>query len=194
MPGSKVQQLTLQTTVPIVCSIALGLIFFQGEIVQRHYPAFQFVWSGVVISVFYYLLLYVRPRDAVLGLLLLFFLTLLTTGSTQVAFIVRDIFYVGGMGATVFVYSRYFQQGSHLSYAYPGFTLAGIYGIISIASSQIDIWIMRYFAIEHMGGNTALAVARTNGFFGVLIGFAVGCGIALNERLFNPKKIGTVAA
>jgi hypothetical protein len=184
---AKVQQFILQSIVPILCSVAVGFIFYQEDVFNRHYGAFQFVWSGVVASVFYYLLLYVRPRDALAGFIFLLFLTFLTTESTRPAFILRDIFYVGGIGLSIFIYFKYFSHDSPLNYARSAFLLAGIYGIVNMFTSGIYLGILRGLAMEDTGGNV-VSLASTTAFFGLLIGFAVGAGIALNERFFGAKE------
>ncbi len=186
---SKVQQFILQAIVPILCSIAIGFVFNQGNVFDRHYGAFQFVWSGVVASVFYYLLVFVRLRDAVLGFMVLFLLTFLTTESTRLAFILRDIFYVGGIGLSIFIFFRYFRQSLAHNFAYAPFMLAGIYAVMYMVTSEIHWGILRTFVMEDTGGS-AVGLASTATFFGVLIGFAVGCGIALNEKLAGIKKTG----
>ena len=184
---SNVQQFILWSIVPILCSIAVGFAIYQESVFNRHYGAFQFVWSGVVASVFYYLLIVLRPRDAGLGFIILLFLTFLTTGSTRPAFILRDILYVGGIGASILVYFKYFRQDSPLNYARSAFLLAGIYGIVYIIVSEIHLGIIRGFAMEDTGGNI-VSLASTTAYFGVLIGFAIGSGIALNERFFGGKR------
>jgi hypothetical protein len=183
MSGSKVQEFILKSIVPICCSIVVGFVFYQWDVFNRHYVTFQFVWSGVVASVFYYLLIYLRPRDALLGFILLLFFTFLTTGSTRAAFILRDIFYSGGIGLSIFIYFKYFRPVAPPMFAYPAFMLAGIYGVVYIIASEIHLGVLRAFLIEEAGG-TILGLATSIAFFGVSIGFAVGCGIGLNEKLF----------
>jgi hypothetical protein len=185
---SKVQQFIVHILAPIMCSIAVGFVFNKGDVFDRHYGAFQFVWSAVVASLFYYLLVFVRFRDALLGFILLFLFTFLTTESTRPAFILRDIFYVGGIGLTIFVYFKYFAQSSTGNYAFAPFMLAGIYAVVYIVASEIHLGILRTFALENTGGGIG-SLASTCAFFGVLIGFALGCGISLNDRLWGRSKI-----
>ena len=189
MVGSrgKLQQFGLQCIIPILCSMVVGFIFSGVNVFDPHYGAFQFVWSGVVASVFYYLLASVSLRDALLGFLLLFLLTFITTGSSQPAFIMRDILYIAGIGASVFVYFKYFRQALGLAYAYPPFMLAGIYAIFNIITLEFNSWIIRNFVIENAGGGF-VGLASTGAHFGALIGFAVGGGIAINEKLPGNEK------
>jgi hypothetical protein len=185
--GSRVQQFILQSIVPILCSVVIGFVFYQGHVFDRHYGAYQFLWSGVVASVFYYLLVYLGRRDAFLGLLLLFFLTLLTTESTRPAFILRDIFYTGAIGISIFTYFRYFRGSRVPNYANPPFVLAGLYAVAYIIVAEIHFAIIRGLAMENTGGS-AISLASTTAFFGVLIGFGVGAGIAINEKLASRRR------
>ena len=191
---SRVGRFILQTILPIFCSVLVGFVFYQGQVFDRHYGAFQFLWSAGVASVFYYVLVYIRSRDAFVALILLFFLTLLTTESTRPAFILRDIFYVGAIGITIFTYFKYFREHALLNYAYPPFVLAGIYAVVSMSASEIHLAIIRILAMEDTGGDL-LSLATTTAFFGVLIGFGVGTGITINEKLAGIKKAkDTIAA
>ena len=190
---SKIQQFLLQAVVPILCSIVVGFVFEQGEVFERRFTSFQFVWTAVVGTVFYYLLVYLRSRDAFLGLIVLFVLTLLTTGSTRLAFIVREIFYVGGIGLSIYVYFKYFSQGQSHNYAYPPLMLAGIYAVAYMALSEIHLAILRGLTTDSTGASV-VGLASTTAFFGVSIGFAIGAGIAINEKLSYLKRARQIIA
>ena len=184
---SSVQQFLLQSILPVFCSVLVGFIFSQDHVFDPHYSAFQFLWNAVVASMFYYLLIFARSRDAVLGFTILFFVTFLTTGSTRLAFILRDTFYIGAIGLTIFIYFKYFRHHDIQNWTYPAFVLAGLYGVIYVAASELQLGIIRNLAMEHTGGDV-ISLASTSAYFGVLIGFAVGMGIALNEKLADLKK------
>jgi hypothetical protein len=184
---SKVQQFILHALIPIGCSIVVGYIFYQDAIFSRYHSVFQFVWSAVVASLFYYLLVYVRLRDALLGLLVLFLLTIVTTGSTSVAYILRDIIYVAAIGASVFVYFRFFKKGADTNYAYSALTFAGIYGIIYSLAAIVLMALDNTLEIEGVSGaRIANAIQATAGV-GLWIGFAVGAGITLADKLLSPR-------
>jgi hypothetical protein len=165
----------------------MGFLFYQDGVFDRTHGSFQFLWSAVVASVFYYLLIFLRPRDAYLGFLLLLILTFVTTQSTRPAFILRDIFYVGAVGVSILIYFKYFKQGAHLNYGYSAVTLAGIYGMVYIIASEIHLTIIRGLHLEDTGGNF-VGIAATTAFFGTLIGFAVGAGITIAHTLFGQMK------
>jgi hypothetical protein len=114
-------------------------------------------------------------------------LTFLTTESTRPAFILRDIFYIGAVGASVFIYFNYFKQGAQSNYAYSAVTLGGIYGVVYIIASEIHLGIIRGLGMENTGGDF-VGLAATGAFFGVLIGFAVGAGITIAQLLFGQIK------
>jgi len=185
---SKVQQFIFHALVPIGCSILVGYMFFQDGVFNRLYGSFQFLWSAVVASVFYYLLVYLRPRDAYLGLLVLLLLTFVTTGSTRPAYILRDIFYVAAIGASVLVYFRYFKKGADLHYAYPAVILAGIYGLTYGLSAVVLVAVDQAFILEGMKETMATNAIHNAGGFGLWIGFAVGAGIAIADRMFSMRR------
>jgi hypothetical protein len=185
---SRVQLFLLQCIAPILCSIIVGFLLYGDHVFDRHYGAFQFVWSSIVGSVFYYLLAGGRLRDAFSGLVVLFILTFVTTQSTRPAFVLRDILYFGAIAGSIYIFFRYFRR-YHVSHVlYIPFILAGIYGSIYVVTAEVHLAILHTFALENTGG-THLSIAETTAFFGLLIGFSVGAGIEVNERLFaRPEK------
>jgi hypothetical protein len=183
---SSILQFLLRCVAPVTCSIAVGFLFYREIVFDRHYGAFQFLWTAVVAASFYYLLLMARPRDAALGAVILLFLTFLTTGSTHAAYVLRDIFYWGGIIASVWLYVRYFRGDGSPAYDRPGFLLGGLYAIVMIVASEIHLAVLQALAMESTGGNV-VGLATTCAFFGVLIGFAVGSGFAINARFFGVK-------
>lgn len=182
--SSRVQQFFLHAIIPILCSVALGFILFRNGVFNRHQGSFQFIWSAVVASLFYYLLTNIRRRDAVLGFVVLLGLTFLTTGSTTFTWLLRDVLYTAAIGISVFLYFIYYRQYAKLHMFSPAILLAGIYGVVNVLASEILLWCNRNFALEGATWDVA-GVASTGAFFGLLIGFAVGCGIILADKLFD---------
>ncbi len=185
--ASKVQAFILHALVPIICSIVVGYIFYQDAIFNGR-GSFQFLWSAVVASVFYYLLVYLRLRDALLGLLILFLLTLVTTESTRPASILRDFFYVAAIGVSVFVYFTYFRQRADINYAYSAVILAGIYGLIYGLAGVVLAAVDQAFALEPVEGKMVTTAINSTSGFGLWIGFAVGAGITLADRIFSTRR------
>jgi hypothetical protein len=187
-PTSRCQRFSLQCVAPIACSIALGYFVYQEHVFDRHYGAFQFVWTAVVASAFFYLLSGTRFRDALAGLVGLFILTFFTTGSTHTAYILRDIFYFGAIAGSVYIYFRYFRRAHVSNMLYIPFILAGTYGSLNVIGSEAHLMILRAFVLENTGGSY-MNIAEITAFYGVLIGFAVGVGIEINERwLFHSER------
>jgi hypothetical protein len=183
---TNVQRFLQWSIVPVLCSMLVGYLLFQDNIFNRTYGVFQFTWSAVVAAIFYYMLVMLRQRDAVLGLIVLFGLTLLTTGSTTFSNITRDILYFGSTVASSYVYFLYFRSDTPENYARPAFLFGGIYGILYSIAIAAQVIIVRNF----VPGDPEAAISHvvTNGaFFGVLIGFAVGAGISINEKFFGAK-------
>jgi hypothetical protein len=172
--------------VPIICSCVIGFFFFQEGIFNHALPAFQYFWTAVVGAIFYNLLRTFRTRDAYLGLLILLFLTFATTQSTRFAFILRDIIYVAAIAATMIVYVRYFLPLAQSHPAHPAVILAGLYGLLYILGAEGQFAILRILGHENEG-YAVVSVATTVGFFGLTIGFALGAGFSITERILQKK-------
>jgi hypothetical protein len=182
--GVKVQQFILQAAIPIACSILVGYLFFQDGVFSRHHNAFQFLWNGIVASLFYYLLVSVRTRDALGGFLVLFLLTFAITRSSSAVLILRDILYTAAIGGSIYLYFRYFHKAAGQNIAYPAVTLGGIYGILYVIAGQLQLAIVRNLRMEGTPWH-AVGAASTSAFFGLLIGASVGAGIAIAGMIFD---------
>ncbi len=184
---SQVQKFIIQMLIPVACSVALGFILHQGEVFDYRSSSFQFVWSAVVASILYYLLVFVRTRDALIAFIVLLLVTILTMGSTRIVFIVRDLFYVGAIGLTVYLYHRHFERRAAEQFIHPAFMLAGIYAVLNTVVSELHLAILEAFGLEH-SGVTFVALARVTTYFGALIGFAFGLGISIAELLLGKGR------
>jgi len=182
---SRIRDFLLYCVAPIACSIALGFLFYRENVFNRYSGSFQFVSSAVVATVYYYLRLFVRLRDAFLGFLILLVITFLTTGSTQPVYILRDILYVAAIGAAIELYLRFFRSGAHLNVLYPAVALAGLYSLSYLLFSELHLGIIQSSGSDIHTGN-AVSLASTVTMFGTLIGAAVGVGISLGDRVFGP--------
>jgi hypothetical protein len=193
-PSSKPTQFLLHAFVPVLCSIVLGYIFFGEEVFNRLHTTFQFVITPIIASVFYFLLVLGSQRNAYAGLIVLFFLTLLTTQSTSVVYILRDAFYVAAIATAVLVYFKYFKQAEQINFLYTAITMAGLYAVTYILAQEVHV------AILQASGVTTAREAASNppaffAFYGVAIGLAVGGGITLADKVFgalngSQKKAG----
>jgi hypothetical protein len=184
---STVQRFFFYCIAPVACSIVIGFIFFRGQVFDGHHPASQFLWSSIIAAAFYYLLVLAKSRDAYLGLLLLAFLLIfLVTRSMRPALVLRDILAVAAIGLSILLYFRYSKESAHLRYLYPPLILAGVYGVVNLVAAEINLLILAMFPTVSLRGNY-LSVAAQAVFYGVLIGFAVGCGFALNDK-FAPIR------
>ncbi len=182
--GSKVRSFFLYCLAPVACSLAAGYLYYQGNVLNRYSGAFQFLSSSVIASVYYYLRLFVRPRDAVVGLLMLLVLTILSTGSTQPAYLLRDVLYVATIGTSMELYVRFFRSGAQGRFFSPAVTIAGLYALCSIVVAALHIGIIQSSGMAPSPG-TFISLSSTEAFFGALIGGAVGIGIALGEKVLG---------
>lgn len=193
-PSLKSVQFILHVIIPVVCSIIIGFILCGMDIFNPNYHTFQFIDTPIIASVFYFLLVLGKPKHAWVGLFFLLVLTIFMVHSTTAILIARDLFYVAAIGAAVLLYVKYFKQGAHFNYLYPAITMAGLYSTAYITTRVIHFVILRslgYSAVHE----TVLSVASTPAFYGVTIGFAVGGGITIADKLFgvmNPSPTKSV--
>ncbi|MHB8156504.1 MAG: hypothetical protein ACYDEQ_03820 [Desulfocucumaceae bacterium] len=183
-PSSKPLQFILHAIIPVVCSIILGLILCNGNIFDTFSSTTQFIYTPIIASVFYYLLAYDKPKYAWLGLIVMMVLNVILNHSTGVPLISRDFLYVAAIAIAVFLYFKYFRQGAHINYFYTAFILAGLYSVAYIVTTEIHFATLPYFS--QMTGHIAIIlIASTPALYGVTIGFAVGGGITIADKLFG---------
>jgi hypothetical protein len=198
LPISKPAQFVLHAFVPVLCSIVLGYIFFGQEVFNRLHPTFQFVITPVIASVFYFLLVLGSQRNAYAGLIVLFFLTLLTTQSTTVIYILRDVFYVAAIATAVLAYFKHFKRADQINFLYAPITMAGLYAVIYILAQEFHVAVLQASGVD-AAREAAASPPAFFAFFGVAIGFAVGGGIALGDKVFGTltanqeKGVGVLA-
>jgi hypothetical protein len=185
---SKIGRLFLQALIPILCSILLGFILFGADVFTPSNSTYQFVLTPVIASIFYFLLVLGNQRNAYAGLFVLFVLTLFMTHSTSggAIYIVRDILYFAAIAGAIYLYFKYFSKHAHLNAFYSAITLAGLYAATYVVTSEINLAIVRLLVSGALP-ETVVSMATTAAFFGVFIGFAVGGGIMIAEKLFGAK-------
>lgn len=177
----KLQQLLLYCIAPVVCSVVIGFVFFHARVFDRHHPAFQFIAISVIASIFYYLLILARPRDAFLGLAFLLVLQFIIARSTRPVFILRDLLFVGAIGLAILLYFRYFRRPRRPAHLYPPIVLAVFYGLAYLVAGEVNLLIISMFSTLSFR-ESYLTVASSTVPFGIAVGFAVGCGFALNDK------------
>ncbi len=180
----KVVQFLSHAIIPVICSIVLGATLCGAEVFNRYSTAFQFVHSSIIASVFYFLFIFGRPRDAYAGLVTLLILTIVSTGSTTALFILRDIFYVAAIAMAVLLYINYFKRAEHISHFYAAIVMAGLYGTTYVIASEVHLLIV-HIADPLFDADSAYGAATVAAFYGSTIGFAVGGGMTLSDKILT---------
>ncbi len=187
------QRFLLRSLIPVVCSILIGMLFFRMSVFVRTYSSFQYIANAVTASLFYNLLITVRRREAYLGLLILLFLTFAVTRSDTFQLITRDIFAVAAIAGTVALYVQYFRDRSRGNIFYPAIVMAGLYGILYIVASSLQLMLLWVTSTEVREMSIRM-LAPSTAFWGVTIGFAVGAGIMIAEKLIRePAPVAEAA-
>jgi hypothetical protein len=178
---SRPVQFISRAIIPVILSIIVGILLCGGEVFNRHSTASQFLYTPIIASVFYWLLVLGKPRDAYAGLIVLLILQIILAHSTTML-VLRDPFYVGETAAAVLLYFRYFKQDAHIKPFYAAITLAGLYGVIYVIVSQIHLAIIREASTRSIEV-TAYSMATVASFYGSTIGFAIGGGITIADKM-----------
>jgi hypothetical protein len=187
MSSSRPVQFISHAIIPVICSIIVGLILCGGEVFNRYSTASQFIYSPIIASVFYFLLVLGKPRDAYAGLFVLLVLQIVLAHSTTTILVLRDLFYVAEIAAAVLLYFKYFKHSVHINPFYTAITLAGLYAATYVITSQIHLAILRD-ASPQSTQVTVYSMATIASFYGSTIGFAVGGGITLADKLLGEME------
>jgi hypothetical protein len=179
---SKPVQFISRAIIPVIVSVIVGIILCGGEVFNRYSTASQFVYTPIIASVFYWLLVMGKLRDAYAGLFVLLVLQIILARSTTTILIFRDLFYVGEIAVAVLLYFTYFKQYAHINPFYAAITLAGLYAAIYITASQIHLAII-HDANPQSTRETVYSMATFASFYGSTIGFAVGAGITIADKM-----------
>ena len=177
----------LRAILPTAFSALIGFFFFHWFVLNIHYPTFQFVSVAVVASVFFYSIVYLGRRDSFAVLLILFVLVSLLSGSTRLMWVLRDFVDTCGIAAAVLLYARLHRKSPGLRHQYFGLVFSGILGVCSILAWSLQFFFVRVLFRDHQL-IAFLDLVYTAGFRGFLVGFGVGAGIALNQKLFGPAS------
>jgi hypothetical protein len=181
--SSKTSQFLSHAIVPILFSIIVGFIFYGSDVFNPFHGMSQFVHTPIIASVFYFLLVLGNSRNSYAGLFVLLVLTVLSTHSTSTIFIVRDILYFAAIAIAVLVYFKYFKQSAQINHFYTAITMAGLYAVTYVVTSEIHLAIVRSFGFD--ATQTVASMATFSAFYGVVIGFAVGAGITLADMFLG---------
>ncbi|MCL5267155.1 MAG: hypothetical protein M1469_03510 [Bacteroidetes bacterium] len=188
----KIQQFLLRSLIPFACCIVVGLIFFPKDIFRPHMAAFQFVDSGIVASLFYNMMVFLKPRRAYVGLLFLYVMQLVLDGPLNPIAVLRDVCYIGGIGVAIVLFIRYFKPNLYTGYLYSAVTLAGLYPLVFIVATEINLVVLKTFGVPLIP--YVAVMVQTSYMFApgvllaLLVGFAAGVGIELSERLVAPTE------
>ena len=191
MKSEKVYQIILMTFFGMFGSVLIGFIFFNTSIFIPTRTNFQFVMSGFYGALFLSLLEYKSIREQTFGMVIMLLINLiLFTGKfLSMAYLIRDVFYLGGLFLSLILYHQFIKRKPQLKYYLRSFALALFYGLINTVCISI------VFIINAKAGFPSLDFIYARARDGILIGFGIGLGIDFylqNQRqIFGLLKINT---
>ena len=172
-------------------SILVGFIFFNTLIFISTNSNFQFVMTGLYGSLFFSLLEYKNRREKLFAILILLILQLIIfTGRHLIlAYIIRDVFYMGSIFISIKLYHQFIKRNTKIKFYLRSSALALFYGLIYTVFISIVFLINAKVSLPPFA--FIYAVARA----GILIGLGIGLGLDFylqNEKsLFKLLKIKT---
>jgi len=167
-------------------SILVGFIFFNTSIFIPTNTNFQFVMAGLYGSLFFSLLEYKNIREQLFAIIIILVLQLIifTGRYLSIAYIIRDIFYLGGLFLSIKLYHLFIKRNPKIKFYLRSFALVLFYGLINTVFISIVFIINASTAFPPM--DFIYARARD----GILIG--LGIGIGLDFYLQNKKQLYTL--
>ncbi len=170
-------------------SIFIGFIFFNTTIFFPARSNFQFITAGIIGSFFFSMLEYKNLREQLYAIIIILILHLIifTGRYLSIAYIIRDIFYLGSLFIAIKLYYQFIKRNTKIRLYLRSFALALFLGL------TYTIFISIVFLINAHAGflrfNFIYAIARD----GISIGLGIGLGLDFylqNEKsLFNLLKI-----
>lgn len=173
MKSDKIYQILLLTFFGMFGSILIGFILYNTSIFIPTRTNFQFIASGLFGAVFFSLLEYKSVREQIYGIVIMLVLNLIvfTGKSLSVGFIIRDVFYLGGLFFSIKLYYQFISLNPNVKYYLRSFALALIYGLLNIVCGSIVFIINSEWSLPPT--SFIYLIAK----YGVLIGFGIGLGI-----------------
>ncbi len=187
---SETYQIILMPFFGLFGSILIGLAFYSTSIFHSDRIGFLFITAGFYGALFFSLLEYKNLKAQVFGMIIIFFLNLIVFEGKSISFsyIIRDLFFLGGLFLSVKLYHLFTRRNKKLKFYLRSLALALIFGLLNILSGTI-IFIINSGRIFPPPLRFIYLLSR----YGVLIGFGIGLGLDIYlqnyKRLFNILKI-----
>jgi hypothetical protein len=184
MKSEKIYQIILMTFFGMLGSVLIGFIFFNTSIFIPTRTNFQFVAAGFIGALFFSLLEYESLREQIFGMLFILILNLIifTGKAISISYLVRDVFYLGGLFLSIKLYYQFIKKNPKIKYYLRNLALAFIYGLLNIVCGSIILFINSDWNFPTTSFIYFLAK------YGVLIGFGIGLGIDFyyqNKKYLN---------
>lgn len=172
-------------------SILIGFIFFNTSIFIPQKTNFQFVMAGLYGSLFFSVLEYKSIREQLFTIIILLVLQLIifTGRYISIAYIIRDVFYLGGLFLSIKLYHLFIKRNVNIKFYLRSFALVLYYGLIN------TIFISIVFIMNSSATFPPMYFIYARARDGILIGLGIGLGLDFylqnKKRLFTLLKIKT---
>ena len=179
--SAKLSFILRASAIPVVCSIIIGLVFYQSRVFQPHDHAFIFVADAAVGALFFFALRVLTIRDA-LGLLFVVYLLYMgpLTHAFEYGATLPFTLFFASVPLAVYVYHTMIFSRHHWENLFPPLILAGFWGSTTILARlcvdlpRVAFW-QRYFLDYPM-------LILPDVLMAIAVGFGVGVGFFLVDR------------
>ena len=191
MKPDKMYQVILMTFFGMLGSIMIGFIFYNTSIFKTTRTDFQFVGVGLYGALYFSFLEYKSVKEQTFAMIFIFLFQLIVfTGKhLSLAYVIRDVFYLGAIFLSIKLYYRFIKKYTVIKFYLRSLALVLIYGLIG------TLFISIVYILNTKSGLPPFGFIYVIAKKAVLIGLGIGLGIDFyfqnQKQLFGLLKIKT---
>ena len=178
----------MQIVLPgIVCSIILGFLFFQSNVLQWSHYAFGFVVFGLIGSIAFGAFRMLSPSRGWATLLLVFVLLEVLAKPGETYLFLRDVLFTMGMGTAIYVFHRLFYTRLANVWTARPLVLASLVAVsATIVTIVQNLLLVAFYRPPAFDLLSAMSINLMIGFLvGIGLGVGFEIGAKINARVFN---------
>jgi hypothetical protein len=184
MKKNKFYLILLMTFFGMAGSVLIGFIFYNKSIFIPYTVTFQFVMIGLYGALFFSFLEYesLKAHILVMVTILIFQLVVFTGKQISMAYLIRDVIYLGGLFLSVKLYHHFLKSNPRVKYYLRSLALVLFYGVINVLAICI------IYIINSKQGFPPLHYLYVMAGYGILIGLGIGLGLDFYFQIEKPIK------
>lgn len=174
-------EIVIRPLISLICCMAIGYVFYQSLIFNRHAGAFSFPVYGLVGSIFFYSMR-INIKNAFAALLILFVInSAFITHATRLVYLLRDLFSIGALSAAIYIFHQHFYNKNQKERWLEPLILSVLIATFILVATLILAIINKVLNVVTL--QWIYYIAKL--YF--LIGLGIGIGIILTEEPYSEK-------